>query len=124
SMTIAAWDGDRMQHSPFDYRPSWYFYVCEELSERAIPFLVFNLALRGMNALVTHCDVLSRTAYGAIFIQNDKDDHLAFSSINFLPRTDAVANNGLVIPLEWSELGPTYQEHIESPQDWEALPAF
>src|SRR5690554_7100081 len=38
SMTIAAWNKDRMQHSPFDYLPSWYFYHCEELSERAIPF--------------------------------------------------------------------------------------
>lgn len=55
-LTIAQWDNDRMQHSPFDYRPSWYFYTCEELSDRAIPFLLFNLALRGANALVIQCE--------------------------------------------------------------------
>lgn len=123
SMTIAAWDADRKQHSPLDYRPSWYFYVCEELSERAIPFLVFNLALRGMNAVVTHCDVLSREAYGVFYIQNDKDDHLSFSSVNVLPRTDAVANAGLYFPLKWSDK-ITYEPHIESPVDYESLPMF
>lgn len=89
SMTIAAWDEDRMQHSPFDYRPSWYFYHVEELSDRAIPFLIFNLAMRGMNATVVHCDVLTREAKGAFFIQNDDDDHMKFSSINLLPYTKA-----------------------------------
>lgn len=123
SMTIAAWDADRKQHSPFDYRPSWYFYVCEELSERAIPFLVFNLALRGMNAVVVHGDVLSREAYGVFYIQNDKDDHLSFSSVNVLERTEAVANAGLYIPLKWSDK-ITYEPLIESPSDWETLPAF
>lgn len=123
SMTIAAWDADRKQHSPFDYRPSWYFYVCEELSERAIPFLVFNLALRGMNAVVVHCDVLSREAYGVFYIQNDKDDHLSFSSINILEKNDAVANAGLYFPLKWSNK-ITYKTHIESPRDFENLPMF
>jgi len=123
SMTIAAWDADRKQHSPFDYRPSWYFYVCEELSERAIPFLVFNLAIRGMNAVVTHCDVLSREAYDVFYIQNDKDDHLSFSSINVLDRSEAVANAGLYIPLKWSDK-ITYDPQIESPREFEELPAF
>lgn len=123
SMTIAAWDADRKQHSPFDYRPSWYFYVCEELSERAIPFLVFNLALRGMNAVVVHGDVLSREAYGVFYIQNDYDNHLGFSSVNILPRTEAVANAGLYLPLKWSDK-IFYEPLIESPQDFETLPMF
>lgn len=84
-MTIAAWNSDRMKHSPFDYKPSWYFYLVEELSERALPFLIFNLALRGMNAVVVHCDVLERESYGAFFIQNERDDHMQFSSVNRLP---------------------------------------
>jgi len=124
SMTISAWDADRREHSPFDYRPSWNFYVLEELSERAIPFLIFNVALRGMNAVIVHGDVLTREAYGVIFVQNDKDDHMSFSSVNFLPRTDAIANAGLYLPLKWAEDGPVYDVHIESPRDFEALPAF
>lgn len=89
-MTVAAWNSDRMKHNPFDYKPSWYFYFVEELSERALPFLIFNLAMRGMNAVVTHCDVLSRNAYGAFFIQNERDDHMQFSSVNLLPYNDSV----------------------------------
>lgn len=89
-MTIAAWQNDRIKHSPFDYKPSWYFYHVEELSDRALPFLIFNLALRGMNAVVTHCDVLERKAYGAFFIQNERDDHMQFSSVNLLPYNDSV----------------------------------
>ncbi len=89
-ITIRKWEFDRMQHSPFDYRPSLYFYWCEELSERAFPFLLFNLLIRGMNAVAIRCDVLSRQSEGAFFIQNDKDDHLGFSSLNLLPYNEFV----------------------------------
>jgi type I restriction-modification system DNA methylase subunit len=109
-MTIAAWNRDRMQHSPFDYRPSWYVYHCEELSDRALPFLLFNLAIRGMNAVVVHCDVLSRKAYGAFFIQNENDDHLQFSTINVLPYTDSMAK---YLAVTWAE--QRYKSHVESP---------
>lgn len=91
-MTIARWDRDRRQHSPFDYKPSWYVYICEELSDRALPFLLFNVMIRGMNAAVVHCDVLSRKAYGAFFVQNDNDDHLQFSNLYRFPYSDAVAD--------------------------------
>lgn len=111
-MTIAKWHRDRMQHSPFDYRPSWYVYHCEELSDRALPFLLFNLAIRGMNAVVVHCDVLSRKAYGAFFIQNDTDDHLRFSSLNVLPYTDEVAK---YLAVTWVE--QRYPAHVESPPE-------
>lgn len=112
SMTITAWNKDRMQHSPFDYKPSWYFYHVEELSDRAIPFLIFNLALRGMNAVVAHCDVLSRKAYGVFFIQNDIDDPMRFSSINRMPYSKQIEKEfGLKFVEE------RYSELIESPKD-------
>lgn len=82
---IQKWNNDRMNHSPFDYLPSMYFYAAEELSSRAIPFLLFNMIIRGMNGIVVHCDALTREAYGAWFIQNDTDNHLGFSSLNLLP---------------------------------------
>lgn len=36
------------------------FYHCEEVTARAIPFLLFNLAIRGVNAEVFQQDVLTR----------------------------------------------------------------
>lgn len=119
SMTIAQWDQDRRNHSPFDYRPSWYFYTCEELSDRALPFLIFNLALRGMNATVVQCDVLSRKAQGAFFIQNDKDDHLQFSSVNRLPYSKEVESY-----LSVTFVQERYPPLIESPREFWKLPAF
>lgn len=81
---IRKWQHDRMQTNPFDYRPSDYMYNAEELSDRAIPYLLFNLIIRGMNAVVIQCDVLTRDCYGIFFVQNDKDDFLGFSSLNVL----------------------------------------
>lgn len=89
-IVIEKWDNDRMRHTPFDYLPSMYFYTAEELSDRTIPFLLFNMIIRGMNGLVVQCDVLTREAYGAWFIQNDEDNHLGFSNLNRLPYTAAI----------------------------------
>lgn len=82
---IERWNYDRMQHSPFDYEPRDYYYTAEELSDRAIPFLLFNMLIRGMNGNVVQCDVLTREATGAFFIQNDNNDFMGFSSLNLLP---------------------------------------
>jgi type I restriction-modification system DNA methylase subunit len=109
-ITIAAWNHDRMQHSPFDYKPSWYVYTCEELSDRALPFLLFNVMIRGMNAVIVHCDVLTRESYGAFFVQNDYDDHLKFSLLNALPYSEAVAKE---LSVTWEE--ERYKPLIETP---------
>jgi type I restriction-modification system DNA methylase subunit len=112
SMTIQAWHQDRMQHSPFDYKPSFYFYHVEEISDRAIPFLIFNLALRGMNAVVVHCDVLSRKAHGVFFIQNDVDDHFKFSSINRMPYSKDIENLFAI-----NFVDERYPDLLESPEN-------
>lgn len=39
--------------------PNAHFY-CEEFSDRAFPFLLFNLAIRNVNAIVCHGDSLTR----------------------------------------------------------------
>lgn len=109
-ITIEAWQKDRIQHSPFEYRPSFYFYTCEELSDRTIPFLLLNLMIRGMNANVVHCDVLTREAKGAFFIQNDNDDFMLFSSLNVLPYSKEVEEH---LNITFTE--EIYPEHIESP---------
>lgn len=87
SLTIQKWNDDRLKVSSFDYRPSNYFYRCEELSDRALPFLIFNLMVRGMNAIVIHGDALNREAKQVYFIQNDEDDHMMFSSLNVMPHS-------------------------------------
>lgn len=89
-LTIEKWHNDQRSSNIFDYKPSDYLYVCEEISERAFPFLLFNLAIRGMNAIVIHCDSISRKCFGVFYIHNEKDDFLAFSNINRLDYSKAV----------------------------------
>lgn len=110
-LIIQKWQYDRMQFTPMDYFPSEHFYHCEDLSDRAMPFLLFNLLIRGMNACVVHCDVLTRESKGAFFIQNDNDDPLQFSSFNVIPYTNAAAKE---LGVTWKE--KRYLEHVESPE--------
>lgn len=109
SMLIAKWWNDRLKNplykrpdtdnpliklltSPiFTYDPRAYWYQAEELSDRAIPFLIFNMAIRGMNGSITQCDSLSRKATRAFFIRNDTDNYLGFSEVVELPKNQEVA---------------------------------
>ena len=83
-----------LDHSPgislFTYDPRNYFYQVEEMSDRAIPFLLFNMAIRGMNGVAIQCDSLSRKTKEAYFIRNDSDNWLGFSEVIKLPHTKAV----------------------------------
>jgi type I restriction-modification system DNA methylase subunit len=108
-LTIVKWDVDRMKESPLTYLPSEHFYVCEELSDRTIPFLLFNLTIRGMNAVVLHGDVLSRKFKGVFFIQNEKDDHLHFSSLNVVPDSDGLRKFLMIYDYQ-----NEYPDHVES----------
>ncbi|ELV4714331.1 N-6 DNA methylase [Listeria seeligeri] len=110
SLTIRKWHNDCLNHSPFEYKPSMYLYQCEELSDRALPFLLFNLMIRGANATVVHGDSLSREAKQVYFIQNDEDDLLKFSSLNIMPHSKTVEREFDI--RKWIE--PVI-EHIESP---------
>lgn len=76
--------------SLFTYDPRSYWYQVEEMSDRAIPFLLFNMAIRGMNGVAIQCDVLTREAKEAYFIRNDSDDFLAFSEVIKLPHNGQV----------------------------------
>lgn len=109
-ITIQKWWLDRRSVNYFDYKPSLFLYNCEELADRAIPFLLFNLAVRGMNATVVHGDSLSREVKQIYFIQNTKDDFLAFSDINIMPHSQEVKKEFNVH--HWLEEAV---DHIESP---------
>ena len=71
----------------FTYDPRKYWYQVEELSDRAVPFLIFNMAIRGMNGVAIQCDSLSREAKEAYFIRNDTDNALAFSEVIEVPKS-------------------------------------
>ncbi|MDT2794280.1 N-6 DNA methylase [Enterococcus thailandicus] len=108
-LTIKKWHEDRTRCPISAYKPSNYYYQCEELSDRALPFLLFNLLIRGMNAVVVHGDVLSREVKQIYFIQNDLDDYMTFSSLNIMPHSKIVEKEFDV--KKWIE-EPI--EHIES----------
>lgn len=108
-ITIAKWWHDGESVIFYNYYPHNYIYYCEELSDRALPFLLFNLSLRGMNAIIIHGDSLSRQIKQVYFIQNDFDDVLQFSSINIMPHSDTVAREFEVE--KWLEPA---KPHIES----------
>lgn len=109
TLIIQKWWDDMNCETPFTYAPHRYLYKADELSDSAIIYLIHNLALRGMNALVIHGDVLEGTTKNIYFIQNSDDDYLHFSDINVMPRTDDIAREFSVS--EW--IGEPI-EHIES----------
>ncbi|KNB61005.1 N-6 DNA methylase [Chryseobacterium sp. Hurlbut01] len=78
-LTITKWNNDIITKGFMNYKPSQFLYVCEELSERSLPFLLFNYLIRGMNGIIYHGDVLEKK-YNAIYvIVNENDDALGFS---------------------------------------------
>ena len=107
---ITKWWQDCLAESPLTFLPSEHYYVGEELSDRAIPFLLFNLAIRGMNAIIIHGDSLERTAKGVFFVENSADDYLAFSDVNVMPYSDCVMQEFGI--KAWQ--GQRYPEHIET----------
>ena len=109
TLLINKWHDDRMQELPWSYAPHRYFYLAEELADNSIPYLIHNFAMRGMNAIVIHGDSLHRTAKQVYFIQNSKDDILAFSDINVMPHNETVLKEFNLT--EWTQ-EPI--EHIES----------
>lgn len=109
ALIISKWYDDRSQESPFSYAPHRYLYCCEELADNAIPYLLHNLAYRGMNCIVIHGDSLTRKAKQVYFVQNSKDDYLAYSDINVLPHSDDVMREFNI--KEWEEEAI---KHIES----------
>lgn len=108
SLIINKWNQILRKTNPLAYLPHEHFHIAEEKSDNAIIYLIHNLALRGMNAVVIYGDTLERSAKQVFLIQNPRDDHLIFSDINVFPHTDVVADY-FNIDL-WSEEEITYSE--------------
>ena len=109
NLAIHFWDNHRKKYSPFDYKPQYHFAVLEELSDRAIPFLIVNMMIRGINCIIIHADSLTRKCKNAYFICNTKNDHLQFSGISNIPHTELFEKE-----LRVKFISEDYVEHIEA----------
>lgn len=93
STIIAHWWGECRKHRfPWDYNPDSYLYLCEELSDRTVPFLLFNILIRGMNAVVIHGNTLTREAKEVYHCNNKQGEYMCFSELRKLPHTELVEN--------------------------------
>lgn len=91
STIISHWYKETRKHRfPWDYNPDNYLYLCEELSDKTIPFLLFNLLIRGMNALVIHGNTLTRDAKDVYHCNNKSGQLMCFSELRKLPHTKEV----------------------------------
>ena len=91
STIIAHWYKETRKHRfPWDYQPDNYLYLCEELSDKTIPFLLFNLLIRGMNALVIHGNTLTREAKEVYHCDNKTNELMCFSELRKMPHTKQV----------------------------------
>lgn len=108
-MMIRRWNKDRMDTGFFSYKPSMFFYHVEDRSNTAMPFLIFNCLIRGMNITIFWGDSLERTCKDVFFIQNDADNSMGFSSLNVMPRSEDVMQHFNI--KEWTG---EHNEHIES----------
>lgn len=101
-MLIKSWINNT---NPFS-NPSQYWFVAQELSDRSIPFLIFNFAIRGWNGLIYHGDSLEGKYKNIFFIQNPNDDWLGFSEISVVSRNISAEDK------EWLGIKEYYGEEI------------
>ena len=78
---IRKWWNDRKRQSFLTYSPNRFRFICFELSPRAIPFLIFNLSIRGVNAGIIHGNTLTNEEFERFYTVNTKNDYLGFSNI-------------------------------------------
>lgn len=91
STIISHWYKESRKHRfPWEYQPDNYLYLCEELSDKTIPFLLFNILIRGMNALVIHGNTLTREAKEVYHCDNKRNDCMCFSELRRLPHIQRV----------------------------------
>ncbi len=79
-LTIAAWNK----------KPNATFY-CEELSTRAFPLLLFNLAIRNIKAIAVNKDVLKNEIYAIYKVENRKI--IKLDSMPHIDKVDIVITN-------------------------------
>lgn len=81
SLVIGHWWNYVKKRLPWEIFPSQMNYCVWELSDRAIPLLLINLSIRGINATVYHGDVLEQSIKSKYLVINRTNDSLGFSDI-------------------------------------------
>lgn len=90
-MIIKDWDRRRKKELPWTFDTMAVWYIAEELSEKTIPFLLFNLAIRGINANVIHGNGLTREAFAVYEVLNENNNPMSFSRVYKLPNNEICA---------------------------------
>lgn len=88
--------------------PSASFY-CEEFSDRAIPFLIFNLAIRNTNAIICHGDSLTREFKSVYKLTNDEQ----FSTIEQLETSPGIQAKTVIMNPPYSMPWEPKKEFLE-----------
>lgn len=79
SMIIADWWQTAKNYMPWEFQFVPYRVDCWELSDRSIPILLFNLSIRGINAIIHHGDVITGEEKARYILTSN--DVLSFSKI-------------------------------------------
>lgn len=80
-MIISAWWTWARKRIPWEAFPSLFPVTVWEILDRTIPFLLFNLSIRGIMGYVYHGDTLENTVKRKYILLNRTDDMLGFSEI-------------------------------------------
>lgn len=91
STIISHWYSEsRKFRFPWEYNPADYLYVCSELADKVIPFLLFNILIRGINAAVIHGNTLTKECKEVYACINEANSYMSFSRLIKLPHTKDV----------------------------------
>lgn len=89
---IQHWNEQRLRVGIGNYNPRAFWYQVEELSDRSLPFLIFNMAIRGMNGVILHGDSIAREFKDVYFIRNMREQYGAFSEVIKMEKTEILMN--------------------------------
>lgn len=81
STVIQHWYKNVRSDYIWNYNPMNTLYFCYELSDKTIPFLLFNLMIRGINAVVIHGNTLTKRTKDVYHVFNESNNSMGFSSL-------------------------------------------
>ena len=88
-MIIRNWEETRHGQKPWEYLPSEHLYICSEISIKTIPFLLFNLAVRGICAVVYRMDSMTKQVFDIYTVTNSSDSALSYSEVQEVDLTSS-----------------------------------
>ena len=80
-LIIRDWYLTRKKQMPWEYKPIEHIVVCAELSVKTIPFLLFNLAVRGICGMVFHMNTITQEIFDVYVLTNPTNDPMKYSDV-------------------------------------------